>query len=109
MRSRSKEASRATNEALVHDGNLQKVLGKRASFKIIVVSFTDSAQEAHGPRPAQLKLEHAQHEPFGFEDLIDRVASIDHINDLLHRWAIDLLVFSSNENSSRAYKLQFSK
>ncbi len=84
MSTRSQKARQTADEALVHDGNLKEVLGKRSRLQVIVIRLANSPQEAHWTGPSELELEHAKHEAFGLEDLIDRVAAIDHVNNLLN-------------------------
>lgn len=109
MSTSSNVAGRAADEALIHDGNLQKVLGQSSGLKIIVVSLANTAQEAHGSRPAKFKLKHAEHEAFGLQDLINRITTIDHVYNFVDRWAVDLLVLRSNEDSSGANQLKLAQ
>lgn len=109
MSTGSDKTRRAAHEALIHDGNLQEVLGERSSFQIIVVRLAHFTQEAHRTRPSEFKLQHAQHEAFGLEDLIGSVASVDHVDDLAHGGAVDLLIFGSDEDRRRADELQLAQ
>lgn len=43
-------------------------------------------------RPAKLELHHAKHESLSPRKLIGGVTTIDHVNDLIDRWAVDLLI-----------------
>lgn len=102
-------ARRRTHEALVHDGDLQEVLGQRARLQIVIIGLADATQEAHRARPAQLKLQHAEHEALRLEDLVDRVATVDHVDDLTHRRAVDLLVLGGHEDGRGADELQLAE
>src|SRR5882757_6745800 len=109
MRSRSGETWRAADETFVHQRHLKEVLGQCSSFQVVIVSFANSAQKAHGTRPTKLELKHSKHEPLCFENFIHCVTSVDHVHNLLHRWTVDFLVFGGNEDGRRTNKLQFAK
>jgi hypothetical protein len=51
-------------------------------------------------------VQHSKHEPFSLEDLVRAIATIYHIDDLLKRRAVDLLVLGSQQNCSGAYQLE---
>lgn len=103
------ETGWTADESFVHDGNLQKVLGQCPRFKIVIVGLADPSEETHWARPPEFELKHAEHEAFGLEDLIHRVAAIDHVHNLLDGWTIDLFVFGCDKNSSGTNKLQLAK
>ena len=109
MRPSRKVAGRAAHEALVHDGDLQEVFGQSAGLQVVVVRLADAAKEAHGPGPPQLKVQHAQHEALGLENLVDAVARIHHVDDLLNRRTVDLFVFGGDEESGGANELKLSE
>ena len=97
------------DEALVHDRDLEKVLSQRSGLKVVVIGLADPSEEAHGARPSEFELEHAEHEAFGLEDLIHGVAAIDHVDDLLHGWTVDLLVLGRDEDGSGTDELQLAE
>ena len=109
MSGSSKEARWAAHEALVHDGNFEEVLCKSTGLNVVVVSFADTAQEAHRAWEAKLKLEHAQHVALSLQDLVLRVAVVDHVDDLADRGTVDLLILGSNEDGSSTNKLQLAE
>lgn len=109
VRASSSEAGWAPQEAFVHDCNLQEVFRQGSSLEVVVVGLADTSQETHWTWPTQLELQHAEHEAFGLEDLIDGVPTIDHVNDLLDRRTIDLFVLGSDEDGSGANELQFTE
>ena len=104
----SGETRGAIDKTFVADGNLQEVFGKSPGLKIVVIGLTDTSQETHWPRPAKLKAKHGEHEPFSLENLVHGVTIIDHINNLLDRGAVDLLILGSKEESSCADQLKLS-
>jgi hypothetical protein len=89
----SQEAGRRGDEPLVHNRQFEEVLGKCPRLQVIVVRLAHTPQEAHRPRPPQLEAQHAKHEAFSLEDLIRAVSAIDHVDNLLQRRAVYLLVF----------------
>lgn len=99
------ETGWTANKALIHDGNFEEVFGQCSCLKIVVVGFTDPPEEAHGTGPAKLELQHAEHEPFGFEDFIDGVTTVNHVDDFLHRRAVDLFVLGCHEDGCRSNQL----
>ena len=105
----SEIAGRAADESLIHDGNLQEILGQSSGLEIIVVGLADTSKKAHWSRPAKLKLEHGEHEAFGLQDLIDRVTTINHVDDLIDGRAVDLLIFRRNEDSSGTDQLELAQ
>src|ERR1700722_1935416 len=107
MRSGSREARRTANKTFIHDRYFEKVFGERPGLQVVIVCLADAAQETHWAWPAKLELEHGEHESFCLQNLIDSVAPIDHVYDLLNRRAVDLLILSSYENSCCSDKLQF--
>jgi hypothetical protein len=68
------EARRGAHEALVHDGDLEEILGQGPRLKVVVVRLADATEEAHGTGPPQLEVQHAQHETLSLEDFIHTVA-----------------------------------
>ena len=98
-----------TQEALVHDGDLEEVLGQSSRLEIVIIGFADPPQKAHRTWPSELELQHAKHESLGLEDLIDRIAVVDHVDDFLDRWTVDLLVLGSNEDGSGTDKLKLAE
>lgn len=94
------KAWRTADESLVHDCDLQEVLGQCPSLQIIVIGLANPSQEAHRSGPAKFELQHTKHEPLSFQDLIDCIAAVNHVDDLLHRRTINLFVFRSDENGS---------
>lgn len=109
MSASGQEARRTTDEAFIQDGNFEKILGQGPSLEVIVIRFADAAEEGHWAGPSELELQHAEHEAFSFEDLLDRVATVDHVDDFLDRGAIDLFVFGGNKQRSRTDQLEFAK
>ncbi len=109
MRCGGSETRWAPQELLVHDCHFQEVLCQRPCFEIVVVCLANSAQEAHRSWPAEFKLKHGKHESLCLEDLVNRVSTIDHVDDLLHGRTIDLLILGSNEDSCCPDQLQFAK
>lgn len=103
------EARRTAHEALVHDGNLEKVLGQSASLDAVVISLADTAEEAHRTWPAKLKLQHAEHETLSLQDLLNGEAAIDHVNDLLNRRTVNLLVLGRNKDGCGPDELELAK
>lgn len=103
------EAGRTANESLVHDGQLEKVLGQGAGLEVIVVGLADATQEAHRSRPAKLKFQHGQHEALGLENLVDGISAVDHVDNLLHRGAVDLFVLCGNEYGRRSNQLELAQ
>lgn len=93
------------NESLIHDGDFEEVFGQCSRLKVVVVGFTDPSEEAHRTGPAELELQHAEHETFGFEDFVDGVTTVNHVDDFLHRRTVDLLVLSGNEDGCRSDQL----
>ena len=74
MRAGREEARSAADEALVHDGDFQEILGQSPRLQVVVVRLADAAEEAHGAGPSQLEVQHAQHETLSLENLIHAVA-----------------------------------
>ena len=109
MRRRRGEARRAADEALVHDGHLEKVLCERARLEVVVVRLADPAQKAHRAGPAEVELEHAEHEALGLEDLVGGVAAVDHVLNLLHGRAVDFLILGRHKDGRRAHELQLAE
>lgn len=105
MRASGEEAGRRGHKSLVHDGELEKVLGQRTRIQVVVISLADSAQEAHWAGPAELKVEHAKHEALSLENLLGGVAIVNHEDDFIHRRAVDFLVLGCNEQGRRANEL----
>lgn len=94
------EAGRTADETLIHEGDLEKVFGQGPCFEVVVVSFADTTQERHWPGPSELELQHAKHETLSLEDLFDGVATVNHVDNLLDRRAVDLFVFRRDEQRS---------
>lgn len=105
----SEEAGRAADKALVHDGDLEEVLGKGARLNAVVVGLADAAKEAHRTWPAKLEIQHAEHETLRLQDLLDSEASIDHVHDLLNRRTVNLLVLGRHENGCGTDELELAK
>lgn len=101
----SSEAWWASYELLVHHCHFEEVLGQRPRLQIVVIRFADSAKETHWPWPTKLKLKHGKHESLGLQDLINSVTSIYHVDDLLHRRTIDLLILGRDEDGRCPYQL----
>lgn len=99
----------ASDKSFIHDGNLQEVLRQCTSLQIIVISLADSTEEAHRTRPSKLELKHAKHVSFSLQDLINRITSINHVYNLLDRWAIDLFVLGSNKDGSGTNQLKLTQ
>ena len=102
-------ARRTTDESLIHNGDLEKVFRERPRLKIVIVRLADPPQEAHWSRPAEFKLQHAEHETFGLEDLVDSVAPINHVYNFLHGRAVNLFVLGGDEYCSCTNQLQLSQ
>lgn len=109
MRSSSQEARNASDEPLIHEGDLQEVLCQCAGLDIVVVSLADAAEETHGTWPSEFKLEHGEHEALSLQDLLDRIASVDHVCDFLDGWTVDLLVLGSDIDSCGSDELELSQ
>lgn len=103
-----REAGRRRNEALIHDCNLKEVLGKSSRVQVIVVSLADSSEEAHRSGPAELEMEHAQHESLSLGDFVGCIATVNHVHNLLQGRTVDLLVLGSNEHGCCPNELKFS-
>lgn len=95
------------HETLVHDCHLEEVFGESPGFEIVRISLADFPQKAHWAWPAQLELEHTEHEAFCFEDLVHSVTSFHHVLNLPYGWALNLFVLRSNQDCSRADELEF--
>lgn len=109
MSASGQEARRAADEAFIQDRNFEEILGQRPSLEVIIIRFADAAEEGHWAGPAKLELQHAEHEAFSFENLLDRVAAVNHVDDLLDRRAVDLFVLGGNKQCSRTDQLKFAK
>lgn len=109
MSASSNIARWASNESLIHNGNLQEILCQGSSLQIIIIGLADASEKAHGSRPAKLELQHAEHEAFGLQNLIDCIASIDHVNNLINRRAVDLLIFRSDKDCSGPDQLELAQ
>ena len=109
MRRRRRETRCTPDEPLVHDSHLEKVLRQRARLEIIVVRLADPAQETHRSGPAEVKLEHTEHEALRFQNLLGRVAAVDHVLNLLDGRAVDLLVLGRDEDGGCADELQLAE
>lgn len=102
----SQETRRTANKAFVHDGDLQEVFCQGSGLEVVIVGLADAAQETHGTRPAKLKGEHAEHVTLSLENLILSIASVNHVNHLLDRGAVDFLVLRGKEDGSGTDELQ---
>ena len=74
MRAGREEARSAADEALVHDGDFQEILGQGPRLQVVVVRLADAAEKAHRARPSEFEVQHAQHETLGLENLLHAVA-----------------------------------
>lgn len=83
MRSCSQVAWGRCDKTLVHNGQLEEVLGQGAGLEIVIISLADTSQEAHWPRPAKLELQHTKHETLCLQNFLGGVAIINHIDNLL--------------------------
>ena len=99
----------ATDEALIHNSYLQEILRQGSGLQIIIVRLANASKETHRSRPSELKLQHAKHEAFGLQNLIDGVTSIHHVDDLVYGRTIDLFVLGSNEYSGGANQLELAQ
>lgn len=106
MRSRGEEAGWCGDEALVHDGQLQEVLGQGSRIEVVVVSLAYTSQEAHWAGPAKLKAQHAEHESLRLEDLLGRISAIDHVHNLVKRWTVNLFILGGHEDSGGTDELK---
>lgn len=106
MRPSREVARRAADEALVHDGDLEEILGQCSGFQVVIIRLANSPEEAHRAGPAELKLQHAKHEALGLDNLVGRVARVHHVNNLLDRGAVDLFVLGRHEESSSSHELE---
>ena len=109
MSTSGQEAGWTTDKTFVHDGDFEKVLCQRPALEVIVVCLTDSSQKAHRAGPTQLELQHAEHEALGLEDLVNGIAAINHVDDLLNGRAVDLFILGGDEDRGSSYKLEFAK
>jgi len=103
------EAGRTADETLIHEGDLEEVFRQGSCLEVVVVSFADTTQERHWPRPSELELQHAKHETLSLEDLFDGVATVDHVNNLLNRRAVYFFVLRRDEQSSGTDQLKFAE
>lgn len=106
MRSSGEEAWWRGNETLVHDGQLQEVLGESSRVKVIVVSLAHTSQEAHRTGPAQLEAQHAKHESLRLENLLGRISIVDHVHNLVKRWTVNLFILGGHEDSGGTDQLK---
>ena len=109
MRSGSCEAGGTADETFIHDRNFEEVFGKRSCLQVIVIRLANAAQETHWAGPSKFELQHGKHKSFRLQDLVDGVAAVDHVHNLLNRRTVDLLVFGGNENGCCSHELQFAK
>jgi hypothetical protein len=107
--SRTTEARRCGNEAFIHDGQLQEVLGDSTGLQIIIVGLANASEETQRTRPAEVIVENVQHESFRLQDLVHSIASIDHVVDLRDGGSLYLFILGGNVNSSSTDQLQFSE
>lgn len=108
MRTSCKKAWWRSHKSFIHNSEFEKVFGQCAGVQIVVIGFTNSAQEAHWAGPAELKVEHTKHEALSLQNFFRGVAIVNHEDDFVHRRAINFLVLGGNEQCCGADQLQFS-
>ena len=84
-------------QAVIHERDLHKVLGNGACLDIIVVGFGNAAQEVHGRRIAQVKVEDLEHVSLSPQDLFIGIAAVCDVHKVLDRGAEHFLVFGRNK------------
>lgn len=109
MSSSRGKAGRGRHKALVHNCELQEILGDSTSLQVVLISLADAAKEAHGARPSEIEVKDGEHEALGLQDFINSVAAIDHVDDLLDGRRSDLFILGSDEDGSSTDQLQLSE
>lgn len=109
MRAGGDVAGRRGDETLIHEGHLEEVLGQRPCLQIVVVGLANASQEAHGAGPTEVEVEHGQHKAFSLQDVVNGVPAVYHVDDLLNRGAVNLLVLGGNEKCRGTHELQLAQ
>lgn len=109
VRDGRKEGGGTADEALVHEGDFEEVLGEGAGVNVVVVTARDAAEEGHGSRPAELKVELVKHKTLGLQNLLGKETIVDHEAHFLKRRAGDFLILCSNEQGCDAAQLELAE
>lgn len=105
----SGKAGRGGHKALVHDGELEEVLGDSTSLQVVLISLADAAKKAHRARPSEIEVEDGEHEALGLQNFVNGVAAIDHVDNLLDGRRSDLFILGSDKDGSSTDQLQLSE
>lgn len=109
MATSSDEAWRKTNEALIHDGEFDEVLGNSSGHEVILIGLADSAQEAQGTRRTESEVEHSKHVALCLENLILRVTVLNHVLEFMDGRANDFFILGSAVESCDTNQLKLSQ
>lgn len=100
------EARRAGQELVVDDADLHQILGHRATLDVVPVRLGDPPEKVDRVRVREVEVKHVQDVALGLEDLVVRVPSVGHEQEVRHRRAHDLLVLGGDEQGGDADELE---